>query len=212
MVQCPDCNKEQEANFGMVTCSSCGAVFMVEFDGTVNQPENVEYEEGAAPVEESHTEEPLFADINEEAVVAESTYDENFLEPLSEEGEAEAEPSESPARETRPSNDPLGIQKFDSSGGSNLADGEYLYDILISGIDSGEIKKDLLQALSDKRFALKMEDLRAKIRDGQLAILSLNPVRAMLIVLRIQEMDVQIEWRQRHHTQSSADRAPEVES
>lgn len=216
MVQCPECNQQQDADFGMVTCSSCGAVFMVELDGSVNQPEAATSDEvfsaesddvlpEDSPSSESETE--------SSAEVVESTYDENFLDPLSQEATSEEAPGTvGPAAERLPPEDPLGLQKFEKSGGANLADGEYLYDILIRGIDSGEIKKELLLALTDKRFSLEMESVRSKVRNGELLIEGLNPVRAMLIVLKIQEMDVQIEWRQKHFTQEEADRSPEVET
>ena len=162
MAQCPECHKEQNADFGMVTCAHCGAVFMVELDGEINSSEEV--------VEE----------IVEELVPIETVSEEVPSEDIT--------------------SDPLGVQSFEDSGGAELADGEYLYDIILTQVDSADLKREVMMALSDKRFALEAEDLQKQMREGGLTIQNLNPVKAMLIVLRLQQIDVVVEWRQKHFT------------
>lgn len=183
MAQCPECHKEQNADFGMVTCAHCGAVFMVELDGGVNSSE-----QGPEDV------------MSEEPVIEAGDVDESMspLEDFSTQETEEPPPSQEEASIS--AEDPLGVQSFEDSGGASLADGEYLYDIILTQVDSADLKRDVMMALSDKRFALEADDLQKQMREGGLTIQNLNPVKAMLIVLRLQQMDVVVEWRQKHFT------------
>ncbi|MBY0383800.1 zinc ribbon domain-containing protein [bacterium] len=185
MAQCPECHKEQNADFGMVTCAHCGAVFMVELDGEVNASEQIDAEVVSDEAESlpEAAEEP-FGDPPEESLPEAFTEE----EPLAAEQEVVS------------AEDPLGVQSFEDSGGANLADGEYLYDIILTHVDSADLKREVMMALSDKRFALEAEDLQKQMREGGLTIQNLNPVKAMLIVLRLQQIDVVVEWRQKHFT------------
>jgi len=96
--------------------------------------------------------------------------------------------------------DPLGVSQFDVAEASQVADGLYYYDLRISGIDTASIKQQVLDILSDKRLGWNAEELRKKIKMGQLVIENLNPVRAVLAVLKLQSLDVDVEWDQRPFT------------
>lgn len=218
-----------DADFGMTTCPHCEAVFMVEIDGSVNDPvveeqsaeelvfadnsldtandsaDEVNVEAGAGEIEpefqqndstdDSYSDSPSFDEVSSDDG---GGVDERFsLDESNEESSDEAEVSGDPLK------DPLDLQRFDESGGSEISDGELLYDIILQGLDSAELKKDIFAALMDKRFALSAEEMRRGLKSGILTLSSVNPVRAMLIVLKMQEFDVTIEWRQRHFTQPS---------
>ncbi len=127
-------------------------------------------------------------------------YSENFLDNLSDN-------KVTPVSAT----DPLDIQRFDESAASQMDDGEYVYEVIITGIDSADLKKDIIMALSEKRFSLIVSELQKEIQKGELIVRNLNPVRAMLIVLRLQSLDVIVEWRQKHFTQAAAAKKGEVE-
>jgi hypothetical protein len=127
-------------------------------------------------------------------------YSENFLDNLSDSKTAEP-----------PTLDPLDIQRFDESASSQMEDGEYVYEVVVSGIDSADLKKDVIMALSDKRFALVVSELQREIQKGELIVRNLNPVRAMLIVLRLQSLDVIVEWKQKHFTQEAGRKKSEAE-
>jgi hypothetical protein len=199
MARCPECQTEQNVDFGMATCSQCGAVFMVEIDGAVAE----DLEPAQEMVEEPLEAEPVFEAVEAEPVEEQAVdveYSEDFLDNM----------SEQPAEST-PSSDPLGIQRFDESAASQLGEGEYLYDVIITGIDSADLKKDVLFALSEKRFALSISAAQKEIQAGELTVRDLNPVRAMLIVLRLQALDVTVEWRQRHFTKDEPTEESEAE-
>lgn len=55
MVRCPDCQKEVDVDFGMTTCSSCGAVFMVEIDGSVQESLPAEEDNSVDESQNVHT-------------------------------------------------------------------------------------------------------------------------------------------------------------
>jgi hypothetical protein len=221
MVRCPDCQKEVDVDFGMTTCSSCGAVFMVEIDGSVQESLPTEEDEPVSEAPDAIVEdeappaESAFFDSEEPRSLAQETqlmenaspeYSEDFLDQLSETPKSNV--AESALNDQ---NDPLDIQRFDQVTASELSDGEYLYDVTIVGIDSADLKKEVILALSDKRFDLPVENLRKQVHQGVLKIPNLNPVRAMLIVLKTQELDVVVDWKQKHFTQTTSAPKSEVE-
>ncbi len=224
MARCPECQTEQSADFGMTTCAKCSAVFMIGIDGQVDsadappdepttlqpyEPQSDDFVETfAATLEDEAPEEAVVesaddvdlesADDND--IKTTDEYSENFLDNLSDNKAA-----------TPSAKDPLDIQRFDESASSQMDDGEYVYEVIITGIDSADLKKDIIMALSEKRFSLIVSELQKEIQKGELVVRNLNPVRAMLIVLRLQSLDVIVEWRQKHFTQDAAAKKSEAE-
>jgi hypothetical protein len=217
MVQCPECGKNVEADFGMANCAACGAVFMVEIDGSINTSSESAFAANQDPLIEEQK--PLLEEDqpdslsqenlaspedflpDQEASSDEATGQENDNVDESFEASVEVESEDFPEYAqplSADNNDPLDLQKFDQSAASELSDGEFLYDVSIRGLDSADLKKEVLAALADKRFSFSQNELRKSIRDGELPLRDLNPVRAMLVVLKMQEFDVEVEWGQKH--------------
>lgn len=126
-------------------------------------------------------------------------YNEDFLSNMNSSSEPEAE-TIIPEDDAK---DPLGVQRFDRAEASQLVDGPYYYDLFINGLDTSEIKDEVLQALTDKRFQWTAEEIKRKLRNGRLIFKDLNPVKAVLIVIKLQHIDVEIEWIQKLHTDPS---------
>ena len=126
-------------------------------------------------------------------------YSEDFLNALD---APEGEAGEEPAEQENPA-DPLGVTQFDKSAASQLVDGQYYYDLIISGLDTADIKRELLKALDDKRFLWSLDELKGKLRGGQLVLKNLNPVKAVMLVIKLQHMDVDIRWEQKPYTDPS---------
>jgi hypothetical protein len=97
-------------------------------------------------------------------------------------------------------NDPLGVSQFDGAEASTMADGPFYYDVRISGIDTASLKEQVMDALSDKRLGWSPDEIKKKIRMGQLLLEDLNPVRAVLVVTKLQTLDVDVEWDQKPFT------------
>lgn len=176
----------------------------VDFEGSFDAEDNLSANEEPSARQDPHQEESVENESAENE--SDSEYSENFLDQLSS--------TPSSADNVEPLNDlkdPLGIQHFDKLTDSELSDGEYLYDVTIVGIDSADLKKEVFLALSDKRFALPVENLRKQVHQGVLKIPNLNPVCAMLIVLKTQELDVVVDWKQKHFTQATSPTKTEAE-
>lgn len=103
------------------------------------------------------------------------------------------------------SKDPLGVTAFDGNEASQMADGPFYYDVIISGIDTAHLKQQVIDALSDKRLNWSADEIKKKIKMGQLNLANLNPVKAVLTVLKIQPLDVDVEWSQRPFTAEPGD-------
>jgi hypothetical protein len=93
--------------------------------------------------------------------------------------------------------DPLGLNDFANSEISQAKDGMLAFTVLISNIDTKEIRESLRSALDDQRFAWNPNDLMSKIsRNGTLAIENVSPVKAVILINRIKRLPVGISWEQ----------------
>lgn len=129
-------------------------------------------------------------------------YSEDFLHTL------DANPAEKTLTDAE---DPLGVTRFDGSEASQMADGPYYYDVSISGIDTAQLKQHVVDALSDKRLGWSTDEVKKMIRMGQIVLQNLNPVKAILVVLKLQTLDVDVEWEQRPYTAESSSEESEAE-
>lgn len=88
------------------------------------------------------------------------------------------------------------VASFGNSNDSSSLGGPLRYCIYISGIDTSDIKRELKDSLRDKRFLWDIEDLLSQVRNGELKIDELSPVKAALIVSRIKSLPVEVRWEQ----------------
>jgi hypothetical protein len=115
----------------------------------------------------------------------------------------EPEPESEPARETSPpepsfgpADDPLNLNEFANSEVSSAKDGPLLFRVLISGIDTREIRESIREVIEDPRFAWDSNEIFSKISKGHLAINGLSPVKASILITRIKRLPVEIRWEQ----------------
>ena len=97
--------------------------------------------------------------------------------------------------------DPLGLNAFANSEVSQAKDGLLSFSILISGIDSKELRESLRQALEDGRFGWNAGILMGRIRKGCLRLDNVSPVKATILVNRIKRLPLTISWEQYAITQ-----------
>lgn len=93
--------------------------------------------------------------------------------------------------------DPVDISDYANSEASSLEDGEFLYDITISRLDSKDLKDALKYVLLDEKLKINHHEYLKKIRDGQVTIPDLNPIKAKRIVEQLQYQELGITWRQK---------------
>ena len=92
--------------------------------------------------------------------------------------------------------DPLDIQRYADSEISQAKDGPLLVRILISGIDSKEIRESLREAITDSRFGWDVDAVMSQIAKGELRIENVSPVKASVAINRIKRLPLRIRWEQ----------------
>jgi hypothetical protein len=121
---------------------------------------------------------------------------------LQSEPHSQAAPSETvskrntPSSDLGPADDPLGLARFAKSEISQANDGTLVFRVLISGIDTKELRDSLREVLEDSRFVWDPGAILAKLSKGTLTIENLSPVKAMILVNQIKRLPVKIRWEQ----------------
>ena len=174
-----------------------------------NQFENFSFggmsEETPAQEEPLPLEEPQAFDFNAETP-AESTQP-DIPSPIAEASEDfsmdallgyQPEPGSVPVGpDLGPPDDPLGLSEYANSEASLAKDGPLMFRLLISGLDSKELRQSLREALEDARFAWDTNELMARVPErGELVIENVSPVKAVILVNRIKRLPIQIRWEQ----------------
>lgn len=103
---------------------------------------------------------------------------------------------ERPAMDFGPASDPLNLNEFANSEVSSGRDGPLLYRVLISGIDTKEIRESIREVLNDDRFRLDASTVLGRVSKGDLVIDGLSPVKASIFVNRIKRLPITIRWEQ----------------
>ncbi|MCB0377352.1 MAG: hypothetical protein KDD33_02580 [Bdellovibrionales bacterium] len=92
---------------------------------------------------------------------------------------------------------PIDVSEFGNSEESLLEDGEIVYNLTISGIDSKDLRNSLKYVLMDEKLQLNYHEYINKIKNGEVTIPNLHPIKAKRIVEQLQFMDVSLRWKQR---------------
>lgn len=227
MTQCPNCSKKisvTEDNYGtLYRCEHCQTEFFIGFDGV---PENSkeplvggdELPSESKVVEFVLPSTPLsLSGENEEPNKSLNSADLFHITSAEPDGKKDSDifslnsPAPDPAQEmsTVSSNQsqikesaPSGAfqsftQDVQDFGNEFVGSGILSFDIEISGIDLGDTKRDLLEALEDKRFGWNLLELNQNIKDGTLTIKGLTAPKAIVLVKRIASLGLNLNWR--HH-------------
>lgn len=169
MSLCPKCETTiPDTAFGLYTCSNCNTVVAIDFDGNASVVSEV------APSEVV----PL-----------------SIVNPVPD--YAQGEPYElknDKPKEVSASFDD--IAAFGNSEISQGASGNFLYDILISGVDSEDLRIAVREAFTDKRFGWDTNDIIKKMRGGSVKIEKVNAIKAAIIVSRLKGYPLEISWAQ----------------
>ena len=96
-------------------------------------------------------------------------------EEIKEDIESEKENAENLSSASRPNSNPLDVTEFANSELSNMDDGEYLYDLTISHMDSKDLREAFKEILMDKKLKINHNDFLKKIKNGQVCIPKSQP-------------------------------------
>lgn len=206
MANCPVCGNSLGDDFGLVDCGQCGVGLFIEFDGTVRRRE----EDSTPPLAQS-TPPPLEPSALSDALDSEQSQILDLGEPEIPSTERLVNPTEVTGSDVEevpfelappmvmseepPSANPLAeITEFGNSSASSSQDGAYHYDLLISGIDSSEIRNAVKEVLSDQFFIWDVEPLLRSILQGELKLSQVSSAKAALVVQRLSGLPVRVKW------------------
>lgn len=170
MAACPNCQTELPDDFGLLECSNCRASVFVGMDGEIIQGSDGE-------TNQSQAEAALSAAPVEEAYVAQETPKENWQINSTEEAFAE-------------------VVDFGNQDTVYQQDGPLSYIVTLSGIDSADLELRLKEVLSDKRFVMDVDQLWSTLKNGQLKLVGLSPVKTYVLISKIYELPISVEWEQ----------------
>lgn len=79
---------------------------------------------------------------------------------------------------------------------TETANGPLTYTLVIQGIDNAELKEKVKEALQDQKLKLNVEELLNSIVNGRLELKNLNPTKTSLVIQRLDEEKLQLQWSQ----------------
>lgn len=192
MAICPICQSEIEiapSHYGsLYSCPRCNGVFFVDWSG---QPEVEGFQappsEEASPGEGSLPEAP-FSSSSEEDLPPPMDF---ALPPLSMDPSQGLDPLE-------PSSiaDSADLSDIVDFGNAEASLSALNYTLVLKGIDSAALRKQIEEVLSDAKFGWNAAQLMSQMKDGVLTIRSLNPVKASILIQRVKYLPVHVSWRQ----------------
>jgi hypothetical protein len=71
-----------------------------------------------------------------------------------------------------------------------------MFDVIIEGIDTNELRGAVRDILNDRRFLWNGDSLIMGVRNGHLRIPKVNSIKASILVRRLKHLDLRIRWEQ----------------
>ncbi|MBX3020318.1 MAG: hypothetical protein KF799_01470 [Bdellovibrionales bacterium] len=194
MAQCPVCQAEVLADFGLIECESCQAQLIVHVDGTVEHSGNA-----SAEADER-------VDVGDD--FADMPIDESYEQP--QEFEAPAEDPlavfDAPGEELSPesyrspvtsdSPDLSDIAAFGNSDVSSAREGALRYNLRIYGIDTSDVREAFREAITDRKFMWDVDKILRAIHNGEAVIGNVSATKAYMLISRLRSLPVKIRWEQ----------------
>ncbi len=199
MAQCQKCNAPLEGDFGVINCIQCGEVnFLDEGPVRLDEVTRPASKEVAEPAAESAAwEPPPFAIPDPVDVAAEPPAQKT--QSVSLRGDKTQTGSRSVVQNTKTQSPQEAINEIATFGNqekSSADTGILLYEVQITGIDTLEMRKSLLDILRDPKFRWNVDSLENSITSGALLLQGLTPIKASILIKKIRHLDLEIRWRQ----------------
>lgn len=70
------------------------------------------------------------------------------------------------------------------------------YDLEITGIDTADLRREVMESLMDKKLGWNVEDLMARITGGSLTLKGVTAVKAHVVVQRLKTLPLEMRWDQ----------------
>ncbi len=88
------------------------------------------------------------------------------------------------------------LADFGNSDASSGREGQYQYTLLISGIDTAEIRQRVKEALTDQLFVWDAEAFLKDVSSGSIRLANVPAVKASLLLNRLSGLPLEIIWEQ----------------
>ena len=168
-MSCPSCQAEITTDaFGLIACPKCGAQIIIGMEGDADKA--TDFASAQAPI------------------VADPIVAEAITEPL----------EEPPVAVPSPGNvgNLADIADYGNSPVSQAREGMLRVHICLTNIDTSDVRKAVREVLEDPRFLFDVDSILHAIRDGEVKISDVTPVKAAVLIQRLRALPVGITWEQ----------------
>lgn len=215
---CPVCGNTIDAEFGVVTCGQCQSVLFVDIEGNIQvnsapseSPQNFQSsEEPQKPSSafQDYSSEIVTPDLGEvpvqsfdmpavEQEIAPVAFEESVADAYTTAMSSPPEPIAAADLDSEPEVTRTIAQEIESFANSEVSNlGALSYSVIISGIDTKELRQELQSVLSEPKYMLDWRPLMESIREGEIVIRNLNPVKTSRLVMQLSYLSLQVSWRQ----------------
>lgn len=88
------------------------------------------------------------------------------------------------------------VVEFGNSDDSTWGEGNLRYKVLISGLDSNDIRRSVREIISEPQFKWDAQTMFAQIDKGELVIQGINPVKASELIKKLRVLSIDVSWEQ----------------
>lgn len=135
------------------------------------------------------------SEVNSDPQPAESPAEEFLDMPIENSVVPEEEPAVYKPQTEEPSSELAAIAKFGNS--ENLSrDGNLRYNVFITGIDTIDVREAFREAITDRKFVWDIDQIVKSIRNGEVQIQNITPIKAHILISRLRGLPVQVTWEQ----------------
>lgn len=105
------------------------------------------------------------------------------------------DPNQQPQQEQGQDQSLKDIAEFGNQPVQDLSSNGLVYDLVISGLDTPEMRSDLEAVLLDSKLGMPFQSLAPKILDGVLKLDNVHPVKAAVLVSRLRQTNLKVGWK-----------------
>lgn len=215
MASCPRCQTSLPDDFGLLECSNCGASVFVDMDGNVitGSTSNDSNEASAQEMQESLVQDDdktimtsnmaaiENVDINEDATMVAQTMEplDNFGIEQEVQEQAAYVAQETPVENWQVNSTEEAFADVVNFGNQDTVyqhDGPLSYIVTLSGIDSTDLENQIKEVLTDKRLILDVDQLWPTLKNGELKLIGLSPVKTYVLISKIYHLPIEVKWEQ----------------
>ncbi|MFK8137804.1 MAG: hypothetical protein AB8E15_05520 [Bdellovibrionales bacterium] len=137
-----------------------------------------------------------FEDMKSDEEIDPPITDFNDEEPSWEMESEDLSPPDEPGNNLNASDHLKEITDYGNSEVSQAREGVFYYSLKIIGADTAEIRRDIREIISDRKFLIDVDATMKSESDGEIQIEKLNAIKASLIINQLRVLPINISWKQ----------------